>query len=100
MWRNSQKQLRRKKGNSRAYPNFTPHGEQRFTPTNSQNNMALPSMSHASRTAHIVDMVDDLADLYLAQVADLREFAQATEAGEGGRGGAGTTHLARPCLLL
>jgi hypothetical protein len=49
--------------------------------------LELPSMSHASRVAHIADLVDDLADLYLAQVADLREFAQATEAGEG------TTHL-------
>ena len=40
-------------------------------------------MSHASRSAHILDLIDDLTDLYLAQVADLREFAQATEAGEG-----------------
>jgi hypothetical protein len=45
--------------------------------------LELPSMSHASRAAHIADLIDDLVDLSLAQVADLREFAQATEAGEG-----------------
>src|ERR1700733_7520827 len=45
--------------------------------------LELPSMSHASRSAHIADLIDDLADVSLAQVADLREFAQATEAGEG-----------------
>jgi hypothetical protein len=43
--------------------------------------LELPSMSHASRSAHIADLIDDLADLSLAQAADLREFAQATEAG-------------------
>jgi hypothetical protein len=44
--------------------------------------IGAPSMSYASRAAHLGDLIDDLTGLYLAQVADLRQFAQTTEAGE------------------